>query len=382
MKKLARFGTGLVLTLAYACGISTKHVTASGDDGGSSAGQTNLNTGGAANHGGTGGITNGAGAGGASNRAGTGGGGSGGGSSACMIAPTLTLCEVGGGFYHDPKTNECLHTAGFECVTAPNAFRTLAECLEACPSAKPGMVTCDLPIECSVVSLGCCGLCPDASITAAQSVNTSRLPDRASCGGVACGACPPSDMNTASLQNYVPICSLGQCELEDISQTPIAECEVDGDCHLRDGADCCEQCDGVGFVALSSEALLAADVCGGTASCMGCGHTYDGYGARCEAGHCRVELAGAGNGGTGAGGNGASGTENLPGCPGSPPACRGFDLNTCCGQDPYGMAVCRNDQWLCSFSGTDSWVAAPGCNGELCGFGGQSGDGFGGQAGN
>ena len=69
----------------------------------------------------------------------------------------------------------------------------------------------------------------------------------------------------------------------------IASCVTDEDCRLRDGADCCEQCDDVGFIAVSSESPLR-DQCP-EAPCRTCEHHYDGYRARCSDGSCRVAAA-------------------------------------------------------------------------------------------
>lgn len=299
MRTLARVGTGLMLTLASACGLSTKHVAGSGDDAGGAAGESTVtHTGG----------TGTPGAGGTGNRAGTGGsnpnGGAAGSDAVCTLTPVFEPCEALGGFYHDPQTNECLHTVSFQCGSGPNGFRTLADCLASCPTAKPGMTTCDLPADCAVVSAGCCGLCPSSPLDAAQALNGARLSDRPLCGDVSCEPCPPADETTSRTQNYVPICVNGSCSVEDVSGSPSARCASDSDCHLRDGADCCEQCDGTGLVALSSEELLSADVCSGASSCSSCAHSYTGYRARCQYGYCHVAFADtSSNGGSDAGGS-------------------------------------------------------------------------------
>jgi len=91
-------------------------------------------------------------------------------------------------------------------------------------------------------------------------------------------------------------------------------------------------------------------------------------------------------GGAGKGGSGATaGVGGTTGCSGAAPACRGLDLKHCCEQDPFGPAVCQTGKWICSLPGSTP-VAAPGCNGQLCGIefggaGGQGGENAGGQAG-
>jgi hypothetical protein len=71
--------------------------------------------------------------------------------------------------------------------------------------------------------------------------------------------------------------------------------------------------------------------------------------------------------GTGGSGGGTSaGRGGAASCAGSAPACRGTSLESCCAPDPYARAVCRDGQWMCSFSNSDPWIAAPGCNGQTC----------------
>jgi hypothetical protein len=95
-------------------------------------------------------------------------------------------------------------------------------------------------------------------------------------------------------------------------------------------------------------------------------------------------VGGAGAGGTAGGGaGGGAGHGGTSSCGGVAPACRGLDSLGCCGNDPYGSAVCVNGEWMCSFTGNAPWIPAPGCNGQLCTFGsgGDAGGGAGGAAG-
>jgi hypothetical protein len=52
--------------------------------------------------------------------------------------------------------------------------------------------------------------------------------------------------------------------------------------------------------------------------------------------------------------------DSAGGCSGPTPSCFGNDLQTCCGNEPSGIAMCVGSAWLC---GT---VAAPGCDGTTC----------------
>lgn len=99
-----------------------------------------------------------------------------------------------------------------------------------------------------------------------------------------------------------------------------------------------------------------------------------------------------GSGGANAAGHAGDGTGGTSDCDGNAPACRGVDLQQCCGQDPYGSAICQNGHWMC-FLGDFPGVPAPGCNGRFdcgrtnggeggqAGAGGQAGEGGAGQAG-
>ncbi|HEY5373767.1 MAG TPA: hypothetical protein VIK01_08765 [Polyangiaceae bacterium] len=86
----------------------------------------------------------------------------------------------------------------------------------------------------------------------------------------------------------------------------------------------------------------------------------------------------AGNGGalSSGGANAGAGEAGLSECFGNAPQCRGTNLTQCCGNDPYGPATCHSGKWLCSL-GQSPAVAAPGCNGHICGqqIGGQAGAG-------
>jgi hypothetical protein len=57
---------------------------------------------------------------------------------------------------------------------------------------------------------------------------------------------------------------------------------------------------------------------------------------------------------------GSSGGSGSGGCTGAAPACYGNNLQACCGQDPYGLATCVGNQWMCGS------VGAPGCSGMSC----------------
>jgi hypothetical protein len=48
------------------------------------------------------------------------------------------------------------------------------------------------------------------------------------------------------------------------------------------------------------------------------------------------------------------------GCVGTAPACFGTELQSCCAEDPSGVATCEGIYWMCGS------VGAPGCSGESC----------------
>ena len=89
----------------------------------------------------------------------------------------------------------------------------------------------------------------------------------------------------------------------------------------------------------------------------------------------------AGAGGLSSGGADTdTGGNGLAECDGSPPYCRGTNLQQCCGNDSYGRPTCQSGKWMCSL-GDSAPVLTPGCNGHICGFGEAGAGGGGGQAG-
>lgn len=226
-----------------------------GGTGGSNAGRGGTGVAGRPNIAGTGGQPMG-GASGFGNAAGTGNvAGSGGAPDPCAT-PSLNSCDGIPFFFHKAETGECLFAGWTVCATTPG-FSSLAECLMACPGSKPAVDACDDTSQCTIVDPGCCGHCDPVKATDLVASNVQRVNDVRDCpGGVACGACPDVPELERTRQYFYTKCNIGRCELVDVRETAAVKCVADENCHLRAGSGCCESCQGLGLVSLSSTQYL------------------------------------------------------------------------------------------------------------------------------
>jgi hypothetical protein len=104
-------------------------------------------------------------------------------------------------------------------------------------------------------------------------------------------------------------------------------------------------------------------------SCYGTGLTNEEFQDQLGDIFCAGGLPDAGSSPEGGANDAGNGTESGAsdagdagdgGCTGTAPLCFGSDVQTCCGQDPSGIASCVGGAWLCGAA------AAPGCNGTSC----------------
>jgi hypothetical protein len=194
-------------------------------------------------------------------------------------------CEGGVFFVHNPATDEC-EAEAFGCANNDNGFGTLEACLAACPSAKPAPNACGHAYHCELVDATCCSTCEPVDASSKVAVNrllredflaTRPCPD-------ACQDCSPKDELELTGKYLIPHCYLS-CS---VGSVPSRSCTVDSDCFLRDGAGCCEPCDGVGIVALSSLDYLA-DLCDPQVDCAACeSRIPSDLAATCVDGTCEV----------------------------------------------------------------------------------------------
>jgi len=278
----ALMGAGAVL-VAASCGGSTALDNAGTGAGGAGAGA-------GAGAGGTSGGAGGAGAGGMSG--GAGGGGSGGTNlppRACSLPAESGPCEAAiPSYFHNPETGVCEPFVYGGCEGNENRFSTLAECQAACRGGSPDMDACAGFGQCMLIASGCCGACDPVDRTAFVAINRAHQQaylDAKGCTGIACGSCPPVDEMSTTAQYFVSTCEAGQCTVLDIRESPVTECSDSSECTLRDGAGCCEECDGHGLVAVKFEEL-AELLCGGPLPCPAPCSSASGYAPLCSSGRC------------------------------------------------------------------------------------------------
>jgi hypothetical protein len=79
------------------------------------------------------------------------------------------------------------------------------------------------------------------------------------CAG-SCGVCPEPEEVDKTGAYFVARCIEASCTVVDV-RDDYAECNSGEDCVLRDGNDCCEDCDGSGYIALSSFSFVSELAC-------------------------------------------------------------------------------------------------------------------------
>ena len=294
MKKVASFLAGAMVMVAVACGGSTRDSDSSNGSGAS---------GGSAGRGGSGGSAFGSGGGGVDGSGGSlgslgsaGEAGSGGYTDGgipptdCKAPPQSYSCEGGDrSFYFDSAAGVCKPYGSFRCsYTSANRFTSLSDCLATCPDARPDIAACDDVSDCAIVDTGCCAACEPVARDAVTVVNRARTNDfKPPCPPVACSPCPPADELATTRQYFVATCGFGTCGMLDVRITTYTECTADTDCHLRDGAQCCEECDGKGLVALNSEPR--PQLCSPNVDCAACvPRIPPEFAPKCEEARCKV----------------------------------------------------------------------------------------------
>jgi len=212
----------------------------------------------------------------------------------CFAEPRSRLCAEGGGFYFDRASGTCRSYDFNQCSESRNGFSSLAACLEICPGARPDLSACDTTLDCVAADAGCCDACepvgPDALL--AINVKRARAGDfRDPCPGTVCLPCPPVDELDRTQQYFVPWCQNGTCRVSDVRDGYYSACDSHADCVLRDGAACCEGCDGQGLAAVNMR-HQPASICDGNLGCPECAPIIPPeFGARCQNGVCRVIRA-------------------------------------------------------------------------------------------
>jgi hypothetical protein len=209
-----------------------------------------------------------------------------------LPAPELRPCDGYPFFFHDVTTGECVPVEPSRCADDRRIFGSLAECMAACPLARPAANACDAASDCIVGQPGCCGGCEPMEPEQLTAVNETRRDALGNNCNVQCGACNDVSEFQRTGQWFVPYCGHGKCGVRDLRRSTATECDSDDDCTLREGSSCCEGCDGTGFVALSNDEYVEA-ACGEDFECDPCvSPDRENYVAACsDNGHCVVRAS-------------------------------------------------------------------------------------------
>jgi Kunitz/Bovine pancreatic trypsin inhibitor domain len=275
----------LVALLAVSCGGSAFD---SGGIGGSAG------TGGASSKGGSSSV-GGSNAQGGSATAGTGSGG--GMPDLCTLPQDAGPCNaLFPSWWHDPSTGVCMPFAYGGCQGNANRFATRAECQFACGGGEPNLDVCTTSSDCVLASPGCCAACDPVDDAMLVAINGARSAEyNVRCGPVACSPCPDPSELSRTRQYFVPACEAGQCTVLDLRVTSITECSDSTECALRDGAECCEGCDGQGLVAYNpyqSEELRQLICPDALPPCLACEPPIGPeFLPVCDAGRCKVQRS-------------------------------------------------------------------------------------------
>lgn len=159
--------------------------------------------------------------------------------------------------------------------------------------------SCSGPGQCTLASAGCCSQCGKPSLADFTAVNAAKLvayhkfvcPEP-----VPCPECAPQFD-----PNLIAYCSAGKCIAADVRTDPLSACNTTADCHLRNGAECCESCgenqDAVIAVSYTANPQLADLMCTPDVGCPKCLPQYPpGLVPACGSdGHC-IYVGGGGSG--------------------------------------------------------------------------------------
>ena len=215
-------------------------------------------------------------------------------SAACSAARDPGPCDASiPAFWHNPDTGLCEPFVYGGCGGNANRYSSRDACLQACRNVRDDWDECIDDSNCTYVSSGCCGECEPVAIDRLVAINFAHQPlyGNAHCPDAPpCVPCRPVPENEQSEKYFRPECRNAHCTLVDIRETGLTACEKTSDCRLRDGAGCCAECDGAGWVALNK----TADLCHGVpTACDDCAsQPPQQWDVVCLSGRCRQEGPG------------------------------------------------------------------------------------------
>jgi hypothetical protein len=180
---------------------------------------------------------------------------------ACTAPQEFGECEAYiPSFWHDPATGLCEPFVYGGCGGNANRYPSREACQEACANIQDDWDECVEDSDCSIVGQRCCGDCEPLRVERVIAINISHKSQYETCTvPTSCAPCEPVAENEQAQKYFKPKCQSAHCTIVDIRETPLTACEKTSDCMLRDGAGCCAECDGAGWVAVNKN----ADLCGG-----------------------------------------------------------------------------------------------------------------------
>jgi hypothetical protein len=191
-------------------------------------------------------------------------------------------------FWHDPTTGLCEPFIYGGCGGNANRYPSREACQQACANGPGDWDACTDDSDCFVGGQRCCGACEPLEANQVVTINIAYKERYGPCPEpTSCSPCLPVAENEQSLKYLKPKCQNAHCTVIDIRETSLTACEKTSDCILRDGAGCCAECDGTGWVAVNKN----ADLCGSVPkACDDCiSPVPREWDVVCVSGRCRQE---------------------------------------------------------------------------------------------
>lgn len=193
-------------------------------------------------------------------------------------------------FAHNPKTGLCEPFVYGGCGGNRNRYSSRDACLEACPPIGDDWGKCAHDSDCTLIGTSCCGACDpvtDRDLIAINVLNRSRYGEWYCAETPPCLPCEPVAETEQTEKYFKPLCKNARCTLLDIRESLLNKCQEDSDCVLREGAKCCAECDGSGWVPVNKDADLCELVSSPCSDCTS--QPPKNLGVRCTAGRCELE---------------------------------------------------------------------------------------------